>query len=194
MTRQGRIIFGSGGVAGERQSHLALGSQRKQAAEHGKTGSRHSALGTRLNAKATGKKLPASTFTRRRYGLRRFGVLLPSKLRRAEFTASSLGNARAISGSSNTILLLSRTRCACFPRTPPESAPKSYSGRRSSLGLRRAFLVEVPFGRRCRARADDSYFFVIFGVGYYKNTSNPRHPDSKKTVLPGRVVRIGKCC
>ncbi len=107
-----------------------------------------------------------STFEGRCYGLRRFGVLLPSKPRKAEFTAYSFGNALATSGSSRTMLLLSRTRCAYFPRTPPESAAKSYSVRRSSVGFR-AFFVEVPFGRRCRARADDSYFFLIFGVRYY---------------------------
>src|SRR5437867_10522661 len=70
----------------------------------------------------------------------------------ASFTARSVGNASATSGSISTMFVPARARRTYLPRTPPFMDAKSYSARMSSAGIGFVFFIKLllmPCGGSC---------------------------------------------
>src|SRR2546427_4792639 len=74
----------------------------------------------------------------------------------ASFTARSVGNASATSGSISTMFVPARARRTYLPRTPPFMDAKSYSARMSSAGIGFVFFIKLLLMPCGGSRADDS--------------------------------------
>ena len=76
------------------------------------------------------------------------------KPRSASLTASSFGNAFAISGSSTITFVDSRMRAAYLPRTSLPKSDRLYSGRDQSLSSDLAFFIDFSL-LLCRTSSAD---------------------------------------
>lgn len=112
--------------------------------------------------------------------------------RRAWFTASSLGNTFAISGSSKTTLLDSRRRFTYLPRLPPFIEAKSYSARMPFFEFRLAFFIKLSFAMCCQSGTDDTNRITLLGMRHNQKSTAHGFTDGQVSLFKIGVVFIGK--
>lgn len=111
-------------------------------------------------------------------------------VRRASFTAASVGNAFASAGSSRTMLVPAMNRRWYFPRTPFFNDPKSYSGRRSSSCVLLAFFIEPAPARGGSPRADEANRCATVRMCHNQDAASGRCADRHEPTLVERMLRI----
>ena len=112
-------------------------------------------------------------------------------VRRASFTAASVGKALATSGSSRTRFVPARSRRTYFPRTPPFMDAKSYSARIWSRSGLLAFFIGLALTRGRWPRADDSDGVAPIRMRNNDDTTFGRLANGYEPMLPNRVIGIG---
>ena len=87
--------------------------------------------------------------------------------------------------------MLDLTRRAYFPRTPPLSFARSYSGRRSSSNsVLFSFFIVSSFVRRRFSGADNPDVSPALGVRHYQEASVTGHTRGDEATFTCRMVRI----
>lgn len=82
-----------------------------------------------------------------------------------------LETVRRLQGRERPRWIFSCTRLTYFPRTNLPKSEREYSGRSSSTGTFLGFFIELPFGRRRLAGADDSNVVVYLRMRYDQQPS-----------------------
>lgn len=114
-----------------------------------------------------------------------------AKARSASLTAWAVGNVSATSASRSTRVVPALARRKYFPRTPPLSCVKSYSGRRSSICLRAPFLRGMSFCRSHPPGTDDGKSIVTpVGVRDEQDPPATGNAEGYKPMFVRRGIRV----
>ena len=108
--------------------------------------------------------------------------------RNASFTALSLGNASATSGSNTTTLVSVAARTAYFPRSSGPKSERLYSGRSSSTGFVLVFFIDFPLPSRRQTSTDYANEVAFPGVGHHQEATYVGDTKCHEALLTKRVV------